>query len=106
LTPMPRLLMNCELCGRDVPGVTLHHLVPRATHTKRLKEELGEERNRKASLCVACHRQLHAMFENKVLGRELSTLEAIRRDEDVVKYVAWIRKRPGTFIPKKGRKRR
>jgi len=98
--------MNCELCGRDVPGVTLHHLVPRATHTKRVKEELGEDRNRKASLCVACHRQLHYLFANKVLGKELNTLRVIRANPDVAKFVAWIRKRPGTFVPKKGKRKR
>jgi hypothetical protein len=97
--------MICELCGRDVSRVTSHHLIPKATHTKRLKRELGEERNVQADLCVACHRQLHYLFENKILGRELNTLDVIRRNEDVITYVKWIRKRPGDFTPRKGVRR-
>jgi len=98
--------MICELCGRDVPKTTRHHLVPRATHTKRVKRELGDKRNVQADLCVACHRQLHYLFANKVLGKELSTLAAIRKNEDVMTYVKWIRKRPGDFVPRKGRRKR
>ena len=97
--------MICELCGRDVPNTTSHHLVPRSTHTKRVKRDLGEERNVRANLCVACHRQLHNLFENKTLGKDLNTLDAIRKNDDVVTYVKWIRKRPPDFVPKKGRRR-
>jgi hypothetical protein len=97
--------MICELCERDVPRTTEHHLVPRATHTKRLKRELGDERNRKANLCVACHRQLHYLFENKILGREFNTLELLRQNPEVITYLNWIRKRPGDFVPRKGKRK-
>ena len=98
--------MICELCGRDVPRVTSHHLIPKATHTKRLKKDMGDERNRQADLCVACHRQLHYLFANKLLGRELNTLDLIRQNAEVVTYVNWIRKRPGDFVPRKGVRKR
>jgi hypothetical protein len=93
--------MVCELCRRDVPRVTLHHLVPRATHSDRVKRELGEERNRKVALCVGCHRQVHKFFENKRLGKEYDTLEALRLDPGIAKYVEWVSRRPGDFVPPK-----
>ncbi len=73
----------CQLCEREVPELTLHHLVPR-------DEGGGIEET--VELCRACHSQIHATFTNKELARHFHTLESIRRHEQMAKFLRWIRK--------------
>jgi len=51
--------MACELCEREVEKLTLHHLIP--------KEEKGHH-GPTIAICSACHRQIHTLFDNKVLA--------------------------------------
>ena len=79
----------CQLCERAVVNLTLHHLVPRSR---------GKKRGRKvhelptAWLCPACHRQLHVLFSNRELEAQGATIEQLRRDSRVQKFLHWIRK--------------
>lgn len=79
----------CELCGRRVSVVTRHHLYPRS-QGKRRKMKATELPT--AWLCSACHRQLHILFTNKELAAKFSTIEQLRADEQVQKFVEWISK--------------
>ena len=76
---------RCELCGRDVPSsmITLHHLTPR---------EKGGKAEHRTPLCKPCHKQLHAMFGNRELAREYSTLAVLREAESLQPFLKWIRK--------------
>ena len=73
----------CELCLREVERYTVHHLVPRAE---------GGKFGPTARLCATCHRQLHAMFTESTLARELNSLDAIRSNPDMRRYLKWVRK--------------
>ena len=79
----------CTLCGRRVPQhmITQHHLTPR---------ERGGKPEDRVPMCRPCHKQVHALFENKTLERELSDLHALRRAPELQKFVRWIRKQPST----------
>ena len=79
--------MQCELCHRDVETLTVHHLIPRQK-TKRQKADPGPT----AHLCSACHRQIHALFDNTQLARDLNSLEALRREPGMAKFLNWIGK--------------
>ncbi|MBU7581671.1 MAG: HNH endonuclease [Nostoc sp. TH1S01] len=68
-------------------NLTVHHLVPRQ-NTKRKKQAPGPT----ANICSACHRQIHALFDNKVLAVELNTLEKLMNDPQMQKFLAWVRK--------------
>ncbi|BCL36154.1 hypothetical protein NSMS1_26010 [Nostoc sp. MS1] len=57
--------------------LTVHHLVPRQ-NTKRKKQDPGETIN----ICSACHRQIHTLFDNKVLAQELNTLEKLSNEHN------------------------
>ncbi|WP_261664961.1 HNH endonuclease [Deinococcus sp. Marseille-Q6407] len=83
----------CALCGREVPRLTEHHLVPRSQGRRRgLKvAELPT-----VMLCPACHKYLHTTFSNQELETGYSSLEALREHEGVQKFVAWIRKQPAS----------
>jgi hypothetical protein len=73
----------CILCEREVPFLTDHHIVPKSRGGKDL-----------VAICRDCHRQLHALFENKVLESDLNTVEAIIANDSFVKYLKWVDKRP------------
>ena len=63
--------------------LTAHHLVPK------LK---GGRKGPQARLCSTCHRQVHAMFTEGTLARQLNTLEALRADSRLARYLSWVRK--------------
>jgi hypothetical protein len=80
----------CEVCGRRVGALTTHHLVP--------KDERGHH-GPTAELCSACHRQIHVLFDNATLARELSTIKALRQHPQMARFVRWVRKQqPGRGI--------
>ena len=55
----------------------------------------GGKHGPKAKLCPTCHRQLHAMFSENTLARELSSIEALQANEQVNDYLRWVRKQKG-----------
>lgn len=69
---------RCALCGREVGSRTRHHLRPRS--------EGGVETE---AVCSGCHRQVHALFTNATLARELDTLEKLRAAPEMQSYLKW-----------------
>ncbi|WP_256871999.1 HNH endonuclease [Nostoc sp. TCL26-01] len=87
-------LEQCQLCQRQMEHLTIHHLVPRQ-NTKRKKQDPSPTVN----ICSACHRQIHALFDNKLLARELNTLEKLSNEPQMQKFLAWVIKQdPGKRI--------
>lgn len=79
--------LHCELCDRPVQALTAHHLTPRQS-TKRKKLDPGPT----IQICSACHRQIHALYDNAYLARELNSLEKLQQDPKLQKFIAWVRK--------------
>jgi hypothetical protein len=77
---------QCELCERQVDRYTVHHLVPRAK---------GGNHGPKARLCPPCHRQLHALFSEITLARELNSIPRLRANGQISLYLQWVRKQKG-----------
>lgn len=93
---------HCELCGRQVSELTRHHLVPRTLHhNRRVRRDRGRAGLKAAMawLCRPCHGYVHALFEEKTLEREFSTLAALSAEQDVARFLAWIRTKPDGFRP-------
>ena len=90
---------TCDLCGRDVPTLTRHHLVPRKRHNASRKRRMGASLEDTANLCRACHDQLHLMFTHREL-EGMRTTEELSRNERVRKYLAWIRGKPPGLRPR------
>jgi len=89
--------VQCELCNRNVNEVTKHHLIPRTRHAnKRNKKQFDrvEVRERLAWLCRPCHKQIHALFTEKQLEREYNTLDSLKAQPDIRKFVEWIKVKP------------
>jgi 5-methylcytosine-specific restriction protein A len=46
----------------------------------------------------ACHKTLHSFFSNRTLLDELHTLDSLREEPDIARYLEWIRKQPDRVI--------
>ena len=75
----------CELCNRSVSTLTKHHLIPL---------EKGGKKFETLSLCPTCHKQIHALFTNRELATHFHTLESLKRDQKIIKYLRFIENIP------------
>ncbi|WP_394231755.1 HNH endonuclease [Niallia oryzisoli] len=81
----------CELCGRSGVETTVHHLLPK---------EKGGTFGDKADLCIPCHKQIHALYNNEEIAARLTTLQELRNDVKLSSFIKWLRKQPPTKIMK------
>jgi hypothetical protein len=79
----------CELCERAVDSLTLHHLFPKSQGRR---TGLKIHQLPTVRLCRACHRQLHALFSNQDLARELDSLEKLKANPAMEKFLSWVKK--------------
>lgn len=84
---------RCALCEREVMQITRHHLIPRSKGGREVVD-----------LCVPCHKTLHSFFSNRTLLDELHTVEALRQEPEIARYLSWIRKQPDRVIRVASRK--
>ena len=82
---------QCELCTRDDVETTVHHLVPK---------EKGGTFGSTANLCIPCHKQIHALYTNDEIAARLTTIEELRADEQLSRFIKWLRKQPPTKLMK------
>ncbi|MGQ4665553.1 HNH endonuclease [Metabacillus halosaccharovorans] len=80
---------TCELCEREEVETTIHHLTPK---------EMGGTFLSTAKLCIACHKQIHALYTNEELAARLSTIQELKQDEKLKSFIKWIRKQPSTKL--------
>ena len=85
--------MKCELCGREiVKGYeSNHHLVPKAR---------GGLHIATAVLHSVCHKQIHALFNNRELGLFYNTVPKLKAHRDVKRFIKWVSKKPINFNSK------
>jgi len=90
--------MVCALCERS-ERLTRHHLVPRCRHhNKKNKREFDRVTVKKTvGLCRPCHSQLHALFTEKELERNLHQIEVLKNHPEVARFASWIRAKPVGF---------
>lgn len=85
----------CELCGREGPKLTRHHLIPRTRHaSRRSRRDYDREqlRERVAWLCSACHRTVHAVLSEKELEAEYNRVERLAAHPEIARAVQFIRR--------------
>lgn len=76
---------TCPLCGRELvdgPSVNEHHLVPRS-HRGRDKVRMHR----------VCHNKIHSVFSEKELARYYHTWERLLENEEIARFVEWVRKK-------------
>ena len=69
------------MCGRTVPKLSSHHLVPKAR---------GGARQPTLAICPDCHDAIHEMFSNRDLGSRYRSVEALLADERFARHVRWL----------------
>lgn len=79
--------MECKLCQREMESLTIHHLIPRQ-YLKRKK--IADSPT--VSICTACHKQIHALFDNKKLARELNSIDKLKQEPKMEKFLSWVKK--------------
>jgi hypothetical protein len=84
---LPMNAQSCELCERAQVLLTRHHLVPRSR---------GGARMDTVQLCPDCHGILHQLYSEREIAARLSTIEALRADERLMRSVRWIARQPST----------
>lgn len=88
----------CDLCNRNVPELTKHHLIPRTRHkNKKNKKNFSREevRERLIMLCRLCHRNIHAQLTEKQLEYDYNTIEKLLEHSEIKKFTDWIKSKPG-----------
>jgi len=76
--------MKCPLCNRELDKTAdLHHLVP--------KSKKGKETVR---LHKVCHNKIHSLFDEKILDKHYNTIEKLLENDDIQRFVNWIKKKP------------
>jgi hypothetical protein len=81
----------CALCGRPMPEgarPTRHHLTPK------LK---GGAKAPTVLLHGICHNAIHARFSEAELARRLNSVESLRADPEIARFLAWIGNKPPDF---------
>ena len=103
---MPETDEPCALCRRTGTALTVHHLIPRSQHRRdRIRRRFGIEacRQHRIRLCPPCHKQVHAVLDERTLANHYHTLEALGSHPAIARFVAWIARRPaGTRVPVRG----
>ncbi|HBB32829.1 MAG TPA: hypothetical protein DDZ80_21660 [Cyanobacteria bacterium UBA8803] len=79
--------MICELCERDVAELTVHHLIPKQKAKNQKPETIPT-----ANICSACHRQIHSLFDNTRLSQEFNSLEKLKDEPQMQKFLSWLKK--------------
>ena len=78
----------CPICKRSIPFQYMekHHLIPK---TKKGKETV--------LMCNCCADQLHQLFSNKELSKNLNTIEKLVAHPKMQRWAEWIGKKPSEF---------
>ena len=90
--------INCSICNRLTPinYIEKHHLKPKC---KKGKETI--------LVCNSCGDMIHKLFTISELNKNLNTLDAIKSNERIQKWIKWINKKPNDFkICMKNKKRK
>ena len=85
---MKKEKIECSICNRLTPPQyqEKHHLIP--------KSQKGKET---IIVCCNCGDILHKLFSNKEMEKIYNNLDAILYNDDVQKWIKWIKKKPNSF---------
>lgn len=90
----------CQLCGRralDENCVEKHDLILCAK---------GGRHGPTIIVCIDCGNHVHALFDNKELKENFSSLEKLRQDPRMQRWIRWIRRQKRFGVCHKDKKRR
>jgi hypothetical protein len=82
------VILVCPICDRIIPNSQkdAHHLVPKSKGGKTTQY-----------LHRICHRQIHALFSETKLAKQLNTADAIKEQPEMQKFIEWVKSKPDDF---------
>lgn len=86
--------LKCPLCERNIVGNgSKHHLIPV------LK---GGKKGPTVVLHDICHNTIHANYKESYIAKHLFTIEMLKADPILAKFVEWVKTKPDDFyVPTK-----
>lgn len=81
---------KCELCDIEC-DLTLHHLIPQVKCKNKYREIKNNSENH-IMICRPCHDYIHATYDNTYLRDFLDTLDKLKADEKIIKFIEWRKK--------------
>ena len=82
----------CPLCDRIIPDnvpQSNHHLIPKSK---------GGKGGSTVLLHHICHKQIHLLFKENELAKNLNNIEDLKSHPKLKKFINWIKKRPPEFL--------
>jgi hypothetical protein len=80
---------QCPICGRVLAEpLSRHHIVPLSQGGS------GEDT---ILMHKVCHNKVHSLFNEKEIARTYTSISKILENEDVQKFVGWVKKKPLDF---------
>lgn len=77
----------CSLCDRELSNQkSRHHLTPQMYGGKDI-----------INLHKMCHDKIHTVFTEKELKNEFNTMDKIRQNEEIIKFIKWVSKKQPDF---------
>lgn len=89
---------KCPICDRDMwkgPSIDRHHLVPKCrggTDTEFMHK--------------ICHRKIHSIWTEKELEKTYNNVEIILQNEEIQKFIIWVKKKEPDFYDKNDQHKR
>ena len=83
----------CPICETFV-GTSKHHIVPKSKKGKDI-----------VLICDSCHKQIHSIFTNDELAKQFFTIEKLKQNENVQKWIKWRKTHPSVLVNHKKSKK-
>lgn len=89
----------CVICERPLGKINIsrHHLIPRSK---------GGKDGETILIHNICHQKIHSLFSGKELKEHFYTVEKLRENEDMLKFVKWVAKKDPAFYQSNRRAKR
>lgn len=82
----------CQLCGRKLAGpCNRHHLIPLSKGGKNTTTLLMHK---------ICHDKIHAVFTETELKRYYNTIERLKENEEIRKFIKWVSNKEPEYYDK------
>jgi hypothetical protein len=82
----------CPLCGRPLAGpCNKHHLLPLSK---------GGKGTETVMLHKICHDKIHAVFTELELKKHYNTIELLQQNEEIARFIKWVRKKEPEYYDK------
>ena len=88
----------CPLCGRTLAEPSnKHHLLPLSK---------GGKGSATVTMHKICHDKIHAVFTEMELKKSYNTVEQLQQNEEISRFIKWVRKKEPEFYDRSVKKKR